>query len=427
MSKDDFFNELPIEIVVGYAQKKIRELQNLSIGDIFYLDKLAGEPQEIYVNKKLFALGEAVEIFPDNFMGIRIISLTDNQATDSDKTKESQKVSLKNEKATESIIVEKKIPIIPVDNEIEEVLDSISQKLNSETECITNEDNENNIPTNQEVDKILDKILYETNSRKIRIFDFKKELYFSKNTIKQIKILFCIFVSKISKLYKNTLFTLNSMKEEDYRRFDNYDYLQLFDDYVMFDQRNCGDDYITLCASQSLLDLFHIKNHDMQEFQNIISNPILLEIEKYLKEITNSKNFSITPLYVTNDYHNLRKDIYTKIEMEIKVKVEKENKPEGYIKVLLPSRLLYFKYIVKKKITPKKFQNIYNIPINIYVRLGSASHSIDDINNADVGTVIILDKNVYESIDIIANGIIIAKGRIIVRDEYFAVEVTEIL
>ncbi len=68
----DFILEIPLEVTVelGKTSMPIFELLQLGQGSIIELDKVAGEPLEILVNKKLIARGEVVSV-NDKF-GIRL-------------------------------------------------------------------------------------------------------------------------------------------------------------------------------------------------------------------------------------------------------------------------------------------------------------------------------------------------------------------
>jgi flagellar motor switch protein FliN len=64
--------DIPLEVVVelGRTKKKISEVLELTGGSIVELDKMSGEPVDIYVNNKLIAKGEVVVI--DEHFGVRI-------------------------------------------------------------------------------------------------------------------------------------------------------------------------------------------------------------------------------------------------------------------------------------------------------------------------------------------------------------------
>ena len=53
---------IAITIEVGRAQVKIRDLLNLTKGSIIELDKLSGEPVEVFANGKFISLGEIITV-----------------------------------------------------------------------------------------------------------------------------------------------------------------------------------------------------------------------------------------------------------------------------------------------------------------------------------------------------------------------------
>ncbi|NTU48248.1 MAG: flagellar motor switch protein FliN [Syntrophobacteraceae bacterium] len=71
----DFLLDIPLEISVelGRTNMIINDLLQLGQGSVVELDKLAGEPLEIFVNHKLVARGEAV-VVNDKF-GVRITDI----------------------------------------------------------------------------------------------------------------------------------------------------------------------------------------------------------------------------------------------------------------------------------------------------------------------------------------------------------------
>jgi len=60
----DFILDIPLEISVEIGRSKmiINDLLKLSQGSIIELNKMAGEPAEIYVNQRLMARGEVVVV-----------------------------------------------------------------------------------------------------------------------------------------------------------------------------------------------------------------------------------------------------------------------------------------------------------------------------------------------------------------------------
>ncbi|MBF8377232.1 flagellar motor switch phosphatase FliY [Alicyclobacillus mali] len=67
--------DVPLNVTVelGRARKLIREILELAPGSILELDKLAGEPVDIYVNQKKIAIGEVV-VIDENF-GVRVTDI----------------------------------------------------------------------------------------------------------------------------------------------------------------------------------------------------------------------------------------------------------------------------------------------------------------------------------------------------------------
>lgn len=70
---------------------------------------------------------------------------------------------------------------------------------------------------------------------------------------------------------------------------------------------------------------------------------------------------------------------------------------------------------------------IKDVPMEITVELGRSSKRISEILDFGIGSVIELDKLVGESLDVLANGKVIAKGEVVVVDENYGIRVTEIL
>lgn len=65
--------QLNVTVELGRAKKIVREVLDLGPGSILELDKLAGEPVDIYVNNKRIAIGEVV-VIDENF-GVRVTDI----------------------------------------------------------------------------------------------------------------------------------------------------------------------------------------------------------------------------------------------------------------------------------------------------------------------------------------------------------------
>jgi flagellar motor switch protein FliN/FliY len=70
---------------------------------------------------------------------------------------------------------------------------------------------------------------------------------------------------------------------------------------------------------------------------------------------------------------------------------------------------------------------ILDIPITVSVVLGKAQKSIEEIMSFQSGSIVELDRLVDESIDILVNGTLVAKGEVVVVHDNFGVRITNIL
>ena len=79
MSNVEVLLDIPVTVSVelGRSRMKINELLKLNTGSIVELDKIVGEPLDIYVNGKLIAQGEAV--ISNEKLGIRLTQVINNK------------------------------------------------------------------------------------------------------------------------------------------------------------------------------------------------------------------------------------------------------------------------------------------------------------------------------------------------------------
>ena len=70
---------LPISIELGRTSMTVQEVLQLGRGSVIELDRLAGEPVDIFVGDRRFAEGEVV-VLGENF-GVRITRILPNGAT----------------------------------------------------------------------------------------------------------------------------------------------------------------------------------------------------------------------------------------------------------------------------------------------------------------------------------------------------------
>lgn len=75
----EFILDIPLEltVIIGSTRILVQELLQLTQGSVVALDKLAGEPMEVYVNGKLIGRGEVVVV--NEKFGIRITDIISPQ------------------------------------------------------------------------------------------------------------------------------------------------------------------------------------------------------------------------------------------------------------------------------------------------------------------------------------------------------------
>jgi flagellar motor switch protein FliN/FliY len=70
---------------------------------------------------------------------------------------------------------------------------------------------------------------------------------------------------------------------------------------------------------------------------------------------------------------------------------------------------------------------LMDVTMSLTVELGRTNMYIKDVLQLSEGSVVELDKNVGEELDLLANGKLIGRGKIIVLDDYYGVQITHII
>jgi flagellar motor switch protein FliN/FliY len=70
---------------------------------------------------------------------------------------------------------------------------------------------------------------------------------------------------------------------------------------------------------------------------------------------------------------------------------------------------------------------VLDVPVNISLRVGSTEISIRDLVKLVEGSVVALDRDASEPMDVLVNGTMIAQGEIVVVDDRFGVRLTEVV
>jgi flagellar motor switch protein FliM len=83
-------------------------------------------------------------------------------------------------------------------------------------------------------------------------------------------------------------------------------------------------------------------------------------------------------------------------------------------------------YMETDKVNPLVSDALSNAVMKITVELGATYKTVKEVYGIGEGTVVELDKLAGEPLDVKANGVIIAKGEVVIIDENFGVRITEI-
>lgn len=70
---------------------------------------------------------------------------------------------------------------------------------------------------------------------------------------------------------------------------------------------------------------------------------------------------------------------------------------------------------------------LMDVTMSLTIELGRTNMYIKDVLQLSEGAVVELDKNVGEELDLLANGKIIGRGKLIVLDDYYGVQITHII
>ncbi len=70
---------------------------------------------------------------------------------------------------------------------------------------------------------------------------------------------------------------------------------------------------------------------------------------------------------------------------------------------------------------------VLDVPVNVALRVGSTELAIRELVRLVEGSVIALDRNAGEPMDVLVNGKLIAHGEIVVVDDRFGVRLTDVV
>ena len=104
---------------------------------------------------------------------------------------------------------------------------------------------------------------------------------------------------------------------------------------------------------------------------------------------------------------------------------QEESQEEVQPAEALPQEQVAEKKVTERDIT-KLLDRLMDIPLNVEVVVGETVIQIRELINLGPGSVLELDRETTEPVDIKVNGKLIAKGELVVVGEKFGVRITEI-
>ena len=73
------------------------------------------------------------------------------------------------------------------------------------------------------------------------------------------------------------------------------------------------------------------------------------------------------------------------------------------------------------------FDHLHAVKLEAEAVLGRSAMSVDEMLNLGVGSVIELDRQVSEPVDLLVQNVRVARGEVVVLNDQFAIRITEIL
>ena len=70
---------------------------------------------------------------------------------------------------------------------------------------------------------------------------------------------------------------------------------------------------------------------------------------------------------------------------------------------------------------------VLDVPVDVSLRVGSSDITIRDLVSLVEGSVVSLDRNAGEPMDVLVNGTLIAHGEIVVVDDQYGVRLTDVV
>ncbi len=78
------------------------------------------------------------------------------------------------------------------------------------------------------------------------------------------------------------------------------------------------------------------------------------------------------------------------------------------------------------RIETQNLWRLLDVPMEVTVELGRCTKTIKQVLDMNVGSVVVLDKLAGEMVEVLVNGIQVARGEVVVIDDSYGVRITEL-
>jgi len=75
----------------------------------------------------------------------------------------------------------------------------------------------------------------------------------------------------------------------------------------------------------------------------------------------------------------------------------------------------------------KSLDHLFGVRLDAEAVLGRADFAIEDLLKLDLGSVVTLDRQVAEPVELIVQNVLVARGEVVVVNDRFAIRITEIV
>ena len=115
------------------------------------------------------------------------------------------------------------------------------------------------------------------------------------------------------------------------------------------------------------------------------------------------------------------------IEQTLQAETARDRKPSSSQETAVSVKAPSFAAFTPTQGSAKRgLEHLFAVKLEVEAVLGRATMSVDEMLNLDVGSVVELDRLVAEPLDLMAQGVRVARGEVVVVNDHFAIRISEI-